>query len=183
MGQLLHCFTNLSLVSRKKAHATQHTAISIEGNSSEGGATLLSQAWASAPGCSTSPRCFLPFTAFSRMDGTLVRAAELKQGDILLGLHGRHVQVADITKHSAAERDLVTLCTTESVFRVTADHLVLVEGPRGPEPLQARGLRAASPGMSSGSDVVAHRIFDGNSFHTILQVTPSQEIVPVIELC
>ena len=88
------------------------------------------------------PHCFLPEPAFKRPDGSMIRAAELRKfGDELIGPGGAIVRVLQVQKHQAVERDIVCLQTSQSTFRITSDHPLLVAGcDLKPVPQEARVL-------------------------------------------
>jgi len=92
--------------------------------------------WMSAPARSSLPHCFLPDTAFqSASNGVYIRAAELCRagGNKLRGENGCEVVVVRATKIPTADRDLVALrmVGAAGVFKVTADHRLLKQGPTG----------------------------------------------------
>eukprot|EP00418_Pyrodinium_bahamense_P005601 CAMPEP_0179021546 /NCGR_PEP_ID=MMETSP0796-20121207/5947_1 /TAXON_ID=73915 /ORGANISM="Pyrodinium bahamense, Strain pbaha01" /LENGTH=476 /DNA_ID=CAMNT_0020717383 /DNA_START=98 /DNA_END=1528 /DNA_ORIENTATION=- len=105
-------------------------------------------------------------TQFKRPDGSYVTAAGLRRsGDTLLGPQGTVAQVIDVQKYKPVERDVVSIRTAESAFRVTADHWLLAKGPKGlPVPLQsAQSLLQEGGGMPE--------VFDGSKYHVVTDVS------------
>lgn len=113
--------------------------------------------WVSCPARVTHDHCFLPQVVFLRSNGDRVCAEHLRTdgGDILIGPDGEHVIVLCVEKLPRQNRDVVflTVDTLEGRFqmKVTADHLVMVEGPSGaPVAVCARDLVNEGRSVFSG---------------------------------
>jgi len=130
-----------------------------------------SSSWILVQPHASYPKCFPPKTIFMRVDGSLVRAAELagEGGDILQGPTGTHARVLTAITHKKENRNFVRLNTSESMLEVTADHRVIVEG---------------SP-TTLGIDEVetSHRVLTGCGFKCVQSVdvfTRTSEVVEVV---
>mmetsp|Transcript_83336 Transcript_83336/g.231251 ORF Transcript_83336/g.231251 Transcript_83336/m.231251 type:complete len:323 (+) Transcript_83336:487-1455(+) len=166
----------LQCLSPSDSQAGSRPAASISSSATRLSA-ISSASWVSVPVQCKGRHCFLPDTQFKRPDGSYVTAAGLRRsGDTLLGPQGTVAQVIDVQKYKPVERDVVSIRTAESAFRVTADHWLLAKGPKGlPVPLQAQSLLQEGGGMPE--------VFDGSKYHVVTDVSCGKLTTQVVDVC
>jgi len=121
--------------------------------------------------------CFITRTLFHRPDGGKVRAAELADGDELVGPDGSTVKVLRVSKIPRQLRDIVHVRVEHAAcaFSITSDHRIQVKV--ADESIQVKTFGEIVEMLDNGHSAL---ISDGTFWYPVTQATVERDEVEVV---